>query len=240
MDGLFCNTWLRSTCGSKVHRVPFISPLFILLGQQRLVSQLLSLINRDWLPDPAWMLSFHHLWHHRGTLRVMAVFGSAPVSYCQAGLRSLSAAGGCHLSDVFVFFKKSPFYVCEVKSSFPELMPLHLHPTITWFCSLESKETALVSNLTGVIFLVCNIYCIKELIGFYKQHKQTCNSSSTFVIYKSLLPVCVWLWQYVAQSLTEALIAAIHADLCVSQAQHPASSVSYQRRIYRHLWSYCK
>lgn len=34
---------------------------------------------------PAWIHSSHHLYTKRGTLRAMAVFGSASVSYCQAG-----------------------------------------------------------------------------------------------------------------------------------------------------------
>lgn len=39
-------------------------------------------------PHPAWIRSSHHLNTNRGTLRVMAVFGSASVSYCQAGKTS--------------------------------------------------------------------------------------------------------------------------------------------------------
>lgn len=45
VDGLLCNTCLTSTCGSKVHRVPFVSPLVVPGGHQRLVSQLLSSVN---------------------------------------------------------------------------------------------------------------------------------------------------------------------------------------------------
>lgn len=45
VDGLLCNTCLSSTCGSKVHQVPFVTPLVVLGGHQRLVSRLLSSVN---------------------------------------------------------------------------------------------------------------------------------------------------------------------------------------------------
>lgn len=56
---LLCNTCLRCTCGSKVHRVPFVSPLVVLWGHQRLVSQLLSSVNtwkwkKEWGGGGGW------------------------------------------------------------------------------------------------------------------------------------------------------------------------------------------
>lgn len=153
MDGLFCNTRLRSTCGSKVHRVPFISPLLVLLGQQRLVSQLLSLINtpvdksermNEELPNPAWILFFRHLcntealWGSWLSLEVPLWVPARQVWGASLhGIRKQRVDATC---PIYLKKKKSPFYVFEVKSSFPELMLLHLYPTITWFALWRVKK----------------------------------------------------------------------------------------------------
>lgn len=156
---------------------------------------------RDWLSNPAWILSFQHL-QHGGTLRMTAVFGSAPVSSCQAALRSFSArhleaAGGSHLSDVFFFLISFLCLWGEIKFPRADAAAPLLNNNV--ICSSESKETAFVSHLIEVIFLVYILYKRTRLF----QATQTCNSFSTFVIYKndtfSCLCVIVTVWPRTSQ-----------------------------------------
>lgn len=160
MDGLFCVTWLRSTCGSKVHRVPFISPLFLLLCQQRLVSQLLSFLNTSVdkgertderlaaypCPDPLPPSSVQQ----GGARRIVAVFGSGPCGWLPGSSEEL-------LCTTFGSSGQMPPLVfSEIK--FPRAdaaAPLLKNNLI---CSLNNKQTALVSRFTGVIFLVYILY----------------------------------------------------------------------------------
>lgn len=170
VDGLLCNTCLTSTCGSKVHRVPFVSPSVVLGGHRRLVSQLLPSVNTSVdgsergnegggcliltgsSPSPV------QRW---GTLRVMAVFGSASVSYCQAGTGPRSSStwhsGATRLYQPDAFKKISLLYLWgEIK--FPRAAAAAQLSNNNLICSLEDKETALMSNLTAVIYLVYILY----------------------------------------------------------------------------------
>lgn len=169
MDGLFCNTWLRSTCGSKVHRVPFISPLLVLLGQQRLVSQLLSLINtpvdksermNEKLPNPAWILFFRHLcntealWGSWLSLEVPLWVPARQVWGASLhGIRKQRVDATC-----LIYLKKISLLCLWGEIKFPRADAAAPLPNNNLICSLESKETALVSTLTGLIYLVYMLY----------------------------------------------------------------------------------
>lgn len=142
---------------------------------------------RDWLPAPAWIFPSHRL------CNTEALWGSWPslevplwVTARQVRGASLSGIRKQRADTACVFFLKSPFYVWG-ETQFPRAddaaPPLNNHS----ICSLESKETALVSNLTGVVFLV---YILYKRTHQFIQRKQTCNSSSTFVIYKNYASSC--------------------------------------------------